>query len=247
MASYTFELDWFKITDTRSHQNDTDIAGFVVAVNDKVYGPQIANTSDVDNGTFDFESKGLKSLTDVTIDDGDKFAFAYAMYNNGSSSHPNSTELSQYLTQAAQAAIAKVTPPQLIGIDSSAAPVAGDPDDHPTTLDLVSGILFPVLFDALSYLQKDCDGIVAIGGMAGDGASLTASLASSGGVHSQQDVSNAKKLGFGAPCNSSGSNYVVAWTVGVEASGPPQSSEAQKGQPAGPPAVHPSPKRPIPR
>ncbi len=98
MASYRWTLQTFRITDTRSHHDDTLIAGLAVSVNSVLYPPICAQMGDFNNGDHSFAQHGLKSL-DINANSDDAVQMIYQIYNNGNQKKPNLADLTAALTK----------------------------------------------------------------------------------------------------------------------------------------------------
>ena len=78
--SYTFTLDSFRITDTRSVHNDTDFVSIGVAVgNNPPITVPVKDMGDVNNGTHTVNL----SIPNVSVAPDQKVAFSYSIVNSG--------------------------------------------------------------------------------------------------------------------------------------------------------------------
>src|SRR4051794_25136137 len=145
--TYTFTLQSFRITDTRSLHEDTDYVTIAVAVDNS--SPITLPTKamgDLNNGTF----KVNMSIPKVTVPPTSKVAFTYSIVNSG---YDKNT-----IEQALQKAVSA-------GAGVTATEMGGG-SFITDALSKVTGIIF-----------ADCDGVVAQGKHVFTGADLAAKTA----------------------------------------------------------------------
>lgn len=227
MPNLEFYLDTFKITDTRSHHDDTLIAGIGVYVNGKEFGPNVQSMGDFNNGTHSFSKHKLQPVTGVPVNPTDSVVVVIEIYNNGDHHSPNENLLRGEIGTAAQKLFSATIPAVKLGDDQS-HPTGADansklsayPVDFPnadggeTTQPVLENVLTGGLYSLIKSAFKDCDGPVAVAGYVFKGATIIDAInAAADKTFHQSDTFNAKKEGWGTPCNSSGSNYIVNWGV----------------------------------
>lgn len=227
MSNFQVYLDTFKITNTRSIHDDTLAAGFCIYVNGKPYGPTSAGLGNFNNGTHSFSKHGLKPITDVPIAAKDSLILSYQIFNNGDHGYPNPNLISGLVEQAVEATLsAKIvnhSPGSGAGDDHENIPVEKpdqlqgeqeDGDSGGTSAPVLENVLTGGLYSLIKYGFKDCDGPVAGGVFQFTGAQIIAAInATADKVFQQSNTFNGKKEGYGAPCNHSGSDYIVNWAI----------------------------------
>jgi hypothetical protein len=208
VPTFQFYLADFKITDTRSHHNDTLIAGLGVAVNGAIAGIQVAQMGDFNNGTYQFWEHKLDAVNNAVINPNDEVSFVFQMYNNGHNHKPNQAMLTEAIVKDLSTLQAQIN-----GAHGS----SGNPGDFPSPdYSDASGAAFFTggLYEMFKAIFGNCDGIVVGYGQSLMGSQLEASVnAGPGGVLKNSNIFNATTNGYGKPCNSSGSNYIVTWIV----------------------------------
>ncbi len=227
MPNLQFYLDTFKITDTRSHHDDTLVAGIGAYVNGKEFGPNTEQIGDFNNGTHSFSKHKLLPVTGVPVNPTDSVVVVYQIYNNGDHHSPNPNLLSGEIGLAAQKLFSATIPApkfgdggsQQTGADANSK-LSAYPVDFPnadageTSQPVLENVLTGGLYSLIKLAFKDCDGPVAMGGYVFKGAIILNALnAAADKTFHQSETFNAKKEGWGTPCNSSGSNYIVNWGV----------------------------------
>jgi hypothetical protein len=133
-AYYTFRLDSFTITNTRSVDEDTDHVTVGLKVGDRVFDPQTKHMGDVDNGTHQV---GLQFGPVLVDSEAESIAFNYQIVNNG---HASDSDIEQKLAAGAIALLTKVFS---LGTPWTA----------------VLGIVINYIF---GFIFADCDGPVAV-------------------------------------------------------------------------------------
>ena len=99
--AYTFTLNFFKITDTRSLHSDTDFVSISVALGSKPpINPAPKSVGDLNNGTYQVNM----SIPDITAADTDAVAFTYAIVNSRHDKNDMETQLRSALGSAARRA-----------------------------------------------------------------------------------------------------------------------------------------------
>ncbi len=149
---YTFRLDQYRIADTRSPHNDTDVVAYTLTVGDQTY-TQTLPPSDVNNGNHDvcLEFPGIKipaSSTPVTI--------AFAIVNSGHDSAAVETALQT-------------------GVDKVISGELGQ--DNP-----LSAAAMTAVNAALKLIFADCDGTVAADSLKVERSALDATIPPTGRV-----------------------------------------------------------------
>jgi hypothetical protein len=202
---YTFSLDSFQITDTRSLHRDTDYVSVSLAIGS---APAITKTKamgDLNNGTF---KVGL-SFDNVVVQPNQPVVFTYAIVNNGHGSQASvekslqqaGTQLADKAAQAAAQAVgAEIGSVLGASIGTAAVPVVG------TALGALTGWL---VGEIGTVLFANCDGPVAAGVHVFSGADLAARTAG-GKALTQTDHNPGTDSPHGCGGNS---NYYVTWSV----------------------------------
>jgi hypothetical protein len=193
---YTFTLNSFKITNTRSLHNDTDFVAMAVAVGSNA--PIILPTKsmgDLNNGTYQVSM----SIPNVVVGAQQAVAFSYSIVNTGYDQ--NSVE--QALKKAVSALAQK-------GAEAGAAAASTALGGDPSTGKAIADAVGPTLIDKLtSVIFADCDGTVAGGKHVFSGAQLAAKTAN-GAVFSATDNNPGTDSPTGCGSNS---QYYVSWSV----------------------------------
>jgi hypothetical protein len=204
-SRYTFSMDSFRITDTRSAHEDTDYVSISLAVGS---APPITKTKamgNLNNGTF---KVGLE-FDSVSVGSDMPVVFTYAIVNNGHGSQANveqslqkaGTQLAQKAAEAAAKAVgAEIGSALGASIGTAAVPVVG------TALGALAGWL---VGEIGGFLFANCDGPVAAGVHVFKGADL-ASQTGGGKVLTQTDHNPGTNSPTGCGSNS---NYYVSWSV----------------------------------
>jgi len=198
---YTFTLDSFKITDTRSVHNDTDFVSVAVAVgqNPPITAPT-KSMGDVNNGTHAVNL----SIPNVAVGPDDVVAFSYSIVNTGH----DKDSVEQALQKVTAAAASK-------GASAGAAAIGGAVGGPLGSLitfvgsqafGWVAGELEGILF-------ADCDGPVAAGDHVYTGAQL-AQQTSGGKTISATDDNKGSTSHVGCGSNS---RYYVTWAISAHA------------------------------
>jgi hypothetical protein len=200
-AAYTFTLDSFRITQTRSLHNDTDYVSIAVVVgqNPPIAAP-VKSMGNVDNGTHEVNL----SIPNVAVGPTDLSAFIYSIVNCG---HGSPDEIEAALQKATIAAASKLAQ-QWAAPAAAEAPAAS----HTST---VGTSAFGWLTGAVEgILFADCDGVVAGGDcifFRGEEASL---MANSNG---QPVTFNDSNPGSNSPAGcGANSQYYVSWSVSTK-------------------------------
>ena len=209
-GTYTFTLNNFRITDTRSVHNDTDFVGFSVAVgsNPPITVPTKA-MGDVNNGTHQVNL----TIPNVLVQPGQTVAFTYRIDNTGY----NANKVEQALKTAVAAGASKAATAGGAGLGS----LIGCPECGAAVgpgLGWLAGKLEGIIF-------ADCDGTVAAGAHTFPQADL-ARLTAGGKVISQTDDNTGTDSPTGCGSNS---RYYVTWSVSGTAASPPVASSGGAG------------------
>jgi hypothetical protein len=215
-GTYTFTLNSFRITDTRSLHNDTDFVAFAVAVgsNPPITLPTKA-MGDVNNGTHQVNL----TIPNVLVQPGQKVAFTYRIDNTGF----NANKVEQALKTAVAAGAAKAAMAGGAGLGS----LVGCPECGAFIgpgLGWLAGKLEGIIF-------ANCDGTVAAGAHTFPQADL-ARLTAGGKVISQIDDNKGTDSATGCGSNS---RYYVTWSVSGTAAPPPVASTGGAGGGGAPP------------
>jgi len=146
--TFTFTLDSFKITDTRSRHNDTDFVSFTLLVNsgNRNGTPQTLKKSmgDVNNGVHPVNL----SFPNITVDSSASITLNYLIVNSG---HQNPSQVESAL-ESTGTSLAVKGATALGGVVGTAIPGLG------TLLGMGAGYLAGQL---VSILNANCDGAVA--------------------------------------------------------------------------------------
>jgi hypothetical protein len=193
---YTFTLNSFRITDTRSVHNDTDFVAMAVAVGNGA--PIVLPTrpmGDLNNGTYQVSM----SIPNVPVGDKQAVAFSYSIVNSGYDQNAVEQALKKAVSEGAQKAAeaGAVAAAQSIGVD-------------PATAKAIEEAVGPSLIEKLvNVVFADCDGPVAAGKHVYSGAQLAAATAN-GAVLSATD----NNPGIDSPTGCGGnSRYYVSWSI----------------------------------
>ncbi len=198
-GTYTFTLDAFKITNTRSLHEDTDFASIAVSVGGgtPITVPAKA-MGDLNNGAYQV---GL-SIPNVTVQAGQAVDFSYSIVNSGFAANSLEQDLRKLASQAAQKAGG-----------AGAAALAALATDDPNAASIADkigqsaggwagGKLIDIIF-------ADCDGTVAAADHVFSGAQLAKQTA--GGVTLARTDNNP---GTDSPTGcGSNSQYFASWSV----------------------------------
>jgi hypothetical protein len=206
MAAFLFRLDGFQISDTRSHHEDTNIWGLLVKVNGQVQGPLIGFTGDVNNGHFGFNPS---TLGPIEINPNDQVQVFFQMYNHGDKGTPNAEQLSTILAELH---------PNDPHADTPGTP-SPDPNPGSSSMggDVSLGTIIAIgkgiieLAQAIAGFFSGCDGLVAFDKLTTTGQQLANDV--DGGRGTRTREINAKREQLGVPCNDSGSNYRITWSI----------------------------------
>jgi hypothetical protein len=202
---YTFAMDSFRITDTRSRHEDTDYVSISLAVGSAPPMTKTKSMGDLNNGTF---KVGL-SFDNIAVASNVPVAFTYAIVNNGHGSQADvekslekaGTTLAQKAAEAAAKAIgAEIGSALGASIGTAAVPIVG------TALGAVAGWL---VGEIGGFLFANCDGPVAAGVRVFHGSDLAAQT-SGGKVLTQTDHNPGTDSPTGCGSNS---NYFVTWSI----------------------------------
>jgi hypothetical protein len=205
VGRYTFSMDSFRITDTRSRHEDTDYVSISLAVGSAPPMTKTKAMGNLNNGTFNV---GL-TFDNISVASNVPVVFSYAIVNNGHSSQADvekslekaGTQLAQKAADAAAKAIgAEIGSALGASIGTAAVPIVG------TALGAVAGWLVGEIGGALF---ANCDGPVAAGVHVFAGADL-ASKTSNGQVLMETDHNPGTDSPTGCGSNS---NYFVTWSV----------------------------------
>ena len=221
MSTYQFYLESCQIMDTRSFHEDTIIAGVGAIVNGVPLPSLAVQVGDHNNGSFAFWEKGLGSMDNVAIGTNDFFAFAFELFNNGHSHQPSVSDLQAFVDRDlinAHGSFGPWFPSSQPGNKTAARTdlivlVPGgdwnpDKQDHQDLIESESDLYTGGIFSGLKAAIGGCDGPLGAGLIYGQGAALEQRIPAIGPLRISAQL-NAKNLGFDAPCNRAGSNYVV--------------------------------------
>lgn len=196
---YTFTLDGFQITNTRSVFDDTDYASIAVAVgnNPPITVPAVSLGS-IDNGVYSVHLQ----IPNVTVQSGQAVSFSYAIVNSGYKQDTLEQDLISWIGRAAQKAAAVGAADLAAGLtgNTSAASLASQVGQQAGgwAINQLLGIIF-----------ADCDGTVAAGDHIFSGAQL-ANDTNGGLTYWQHD--NNPGTDSPAGCGSN-SQYYATWSV----------------------------------
>jgi len=205
MRRYTFSLDSFRITDTRSRHEDTDYVSVSLAVGSAAPVTKTKAMGNLNNGTFEV---GL-TFDGVAVGGAVPVVLTYAIINNGHSSQADvekslekaGTQLAQKAAEAAARAVgAEIGSVLGASIGTAAVPVVG------TALGALAGWM---VGEIGGLLFANCDGPVAAGVHVFTGSDL-ASKTGAGKVVSETDHNPGTDSPTGCGSNS---NYYVTWSI----------------------------------
>jgi len=189
---FSFSLDSFKITNTRSAHKDTDYVVFTLQVGSQLYQPQVKSMGNLNNGTFPVNL----FFHDVQVEPADTVVLNYIIVNAGSESAVDAEAALERAGRAlASGSSLAPKPPQLTSAMTSQA-----------VLDWLALQLQGI------YSPGSCDGLVAAEQDSFTFADL--SQRASGAVFSH----TTQHVGTESPsnCNKSVSDYSVTWHMALE-------------------------------
>ncbi len=203
-AVYTFSLNYFKITDTRSLHNDTDFVSVAVVVgsNPPVSLPT-KSMGDLNNGTYQVDL----SIPNIAVGPTQIAAFSYGIVNTGHAKDSVEQELQKFVAAAASkgaAAGASAIGTAVGGPLGSLVGLAGS-----AAFSWAVGEIEAILF-------ANCDGPVAAGDHVYTGAQLAAQTAG-GKVITSLDPQKGSNSNRGCGANSM---YYVDWSITAHARAP---------------------------
>jgi len=190
---YTFTLNSFKITDTRSQHKDSDFVSVAVAVGSN---PPITlptkSMGDLNNGIYQVNL----SIANIDVPAGQVAAFSYSIANTG---HAKDT-IGQALQKLSSSAASKAA---VAGVGTLAGGPIGTVGVGAANwaLEKVLGVVF-----------ADCDGPVAAGIHSYTGAQLAQQTAG-GQVISVTDENKGSDSNWGCGGNS---HYFVTWSIAAQ-------------------------------
>ena len=195
--TYTFVLQAFRITDTRSRHEDTDFAAMAVAIaGGQTLSPPVKSLGDVNNGVH-----AVDMSVQLAVADNQAVDFSYSILNRGDGT-PATIEGYEALIKMA-ADKGAILAGSAIG-NEVAGQLAG-------ALGAYVGYLsggWPVA-DALNIIFADCDGPVAGGDHMFSGAQLAAQTANGHAIQVTDD-----NPGVDSPTGcGSNSHYYVTWKI----------------------------------
>jgi hypothetical protein len=202
---YTFTVESFRITDTRSLHNDTDYVSLAVSVglNPPVTVPA-KSMGDVNNGTHAVNL----SIPNVAVGPNDAVAFTYSIVNSGYSSNL----VEEALQKAVSAASSKAAAAAAGAVGGALGGPAG------SILSVVGTAAFGWLAGKLEgVIFPDCDGVVAGADHAYTGEQLVTQTAN-GKVITVSDLNKGTNSPDGCGANSV---YYVTWSISTQ---PPSGS-----------------------
>lgn len=211
---YTFTVDSFKITETRSVHNDTDYVSIavVVGLNPPITAPTMS-MGDVNNGTHAVNL----SVPNVPVGPGDAVAFTYTIVNSGYSS--------DLIEEALQKATAAAASKGGAAAAAAGGAVAGGPLG--SLIAVVGTVAFGWLAGKLEgVIFADCDGVVAGADHAYTGTQLAAQTAD-GSIIMVTDNNKGTNSPDGCGANS---QYYVTWSISTQ---PPNTGHGGAGGGAG--------------
>jgi hypothetical protein len=194
---YTFTLNSFRITDTRSQHNDTDFVSIAVTVGSN---PAITlpakSMGDVNNGTHAVNL----SIADVEIPAGQVVAFSYSIVNSGHDKDSVSQALQKLVSAASSKAVAA-------GAGAVGTGVGGPIGAGLAIIGTQAGGW--AMGKLESILFANCDGTVAAGDHVFNAAQLAQQTAG-GKVASFTDENKGTDSNWGCGGNS---HYFVTWSI----------------------------------
>ncbi|MDQ2778577.1 MAG: hypothetical protein M3Y32_03360 [Pseudomonadota bacterium] len=195
--TYTFRLESFRITDTRSLHNDTDFvsAALHVGANPTMSLPT-KSMGDINNGTF----KVGMEFANISVPDTTVVAFSYSILNTGFAKND--------VEQAAQKAVAAAASKAAAAAAAALGGVVGGPVG--SGIGIVgsnAGAWFIKKLETIIF--ANCDGSVAAGDHTFTGAQL-AHLTSGGKAMTVTDENKGTDSPHGCGGNS---HYFVTWSV----------------------------------
>jgi hypothetical protein len=201
---YTFTLNSFKITDTRSVHKDSDYVSIAVAVgaNPPITLPA-KSMGDLNNGTFPVNL----SIPNVAVPAASVVAFSYSIVNSGH----DKDSVSQALQKVASAAASKAA---TAGAGALGGAVGGPLG---AGLAIVGSQAAGWVIGKLQNIAfANCDGIVAAADHVFTGAQLAAKT-SGGKVINVTDENKGTDSAHGCGGNS---HYFVTWSIAAHAAVP---------------------------
>jgi len=193
MALYTFRLDCFQISDTRSLHTDTDYVAIGLQIGDRTFPTQTKAMGDLNNGHYPV---GLAFEDILIADPATPVIFNYQIVNSG---HASQADLDHALTSGAAqlaaqgaAALGDALVPGTGSIWGMAASAA---------VQWLGGILF-----------ADCDGPVAIDQVARKAEAIDQAIEKANTWGTYSDTRFYPGTDSPAGCGSN-SQYTVTWSV----------------------------------
>jgi hypothetical protein len=196
---YTFTLNNFRITDTRSLHNDTDYVTISVAVNgQKPITLPAKSMGDVNNGTHQVNL----TIPNVTVGQNNTVAFVYTIVNSGFNSNSVEQALQKIVNAGAEkgAGAGSTALCGLVTANPAVASTCGTVGTSAATW--IMGKLDSILF-------ANCDGTVAAATHGFTGSALAQGTAN-GAVISGTDDNKGTDSPTGCGANS---RYFVSWTI----------------------------------
>jgi len=228
MRFYTFKLESFEISNTRSRHDDTDTVTFGLQVNTRQFPAQSYFAGNLNNGSYPLN---LEFGPVLIAGEAVVAVFTYEIYNGGAGSLPTSlVALNQTLLNTVVPLIEQtsgLTTPagQPLGYPNYSSGEAGadvpmtevadaDEEEYPGLNDTSdwSDLFFEsILADIGGFLFPDCDGFVAADGIGMSKKQWDAAIDSADGTTFRQTMNYP---GTNSPhgCGSN-SQYSVAWSV----------------------------------
>jgi hypothetical protein len=196
---YTFTLNSFRITDTRSLHNDTDYVSISVAVNGHpaIKSP-VKYVGNVNNGTHHVNL----TIPDVKVEPNNTVAFVYSIVNSGYKANTLEQELQKLVNFGAEK-----------GAGAGAAALCGAATGDPTVAKTCQsggekgGVWAIGKLDTIIF--ADCDGTVA-GWTHGFTAAALAKGTANGAAITGTDDNKGTDSPHGCGANS---RYYVSWTI----------------------------------
>lgn len=207
---YTFTVESFRITDTRSLHNDTDYVSLavVVGLNPPITVPA-KSMGDVNNGTHTVNL----SIPNVAVGPNDAVAFTYSIVNSGYSSNL----VEEALQKAVSAASSKAAAAAAGAVGGALGGPAG------SIISTVGTAAFGWLAGKLEgVIFPNCDGVVAGADHAFTGEQLVSQTAN-GRVITATDLNKGSNSPDGCGSNSV---YYVTWSISTQ---PPTGSGSTGG------------------
>jgi hypothetical protein len=203
--AYSFLIDSFKITNTRSRHEDTVFVSASVAVGHEQPQTQTKRMGNLNNGTYNPKI----TFAGIEVDDNDKVVISYTILNNG---HKDPNAVEKALGQAASALAGKAAQAAASAIGGEIGSALGASIGTavvPIVGSAIGALSGWVVGEVGGALFANCDGVVAAAVHPFTGAQLRAAVANGKAMeNTEHHPGTDSPVGCG-----SNSQYDVTWSV----------------------------------